>query len=98
MGAKVCLEGLLSGEDSVTDVTLDAAGGLGALDDQGVDDIGSGAASPRLTASRVRALTRGASMATAGARCLHLARVFTPVPGVEGVVLHRGASRERHAR
>lgn len=44
--AEVGLQALLSGEHSVADVALDAAGGLGALDDQSVDDVCSRAASP----------------------------------------------------
>lgn len=97
MRAEVGLQALLSGEHSVADVALDAAGGLGALDDQSVDDVCSRAASPGLAAPRVRAFTRGASMATAGAAHFQFTHVFTPVPRVQRVVLHGRAAVERHA-
>lgn len=78
-------------------MTLDAAGRLGAFDDEGINNIGSGTASPGLTASRVWALTRSTSMAATGTGRFHLTSVFTPVPRVQCVVLHRGTAMERHA-
>lgn len=67
VSSQMSLQGLLPGENSVADRALDAAGRLGALDDEGVDGVRPRPPSLRVAALQVRALARVTPSAAARA-------------------------------
>lgn len=67
VSSQMSLQGLLPGENSIADRALDAAGRLGALDDEGVDGVRPRPPSLRVAALQVRALARVTPSAAARA-------------------------------